>query len=226
MVAGLGERDVRADLGVRIPALGADRERLAVAARGAAVVAELAAGIAEHEQRERAEVGRAVGPREGGLRGDPRIVELADREQRVAAVELGRAQLRRGAEVGEHAPGGREPGQGLARAAALRQHGAEVELGDRRRVDLADVAEPAGGLAVAIAGQPELAALLRDHAPQRQRAPDGRRIVARGRADLQRGERGIRVVELAEVEAASPAASARSPASGAWIRVTTARASA
>src|SRR5262249_50193636 len=45
-VAGLGERDPRADLSVRVAALDADRERFAVAALGAGFVAEPAARIA------------------------------------------------------------------------------------------------------------------------------------------------------------------------------------
>jgi len=67
-------------------------------------------------------------------------------------------------------------------------------------VDLADLGEPARRFAIAIAREPEHAALLRDHASQRQRAAD-RGGLARGRrTDLERRERLIRLVELAEIE--------------------------
>ena len=192
-VAGLGERDVRADLRVRIAALAADRERLAIRARGAA--RRRRAGAAHRRATSSANARRCGAPsgaRERGLGGGRASSAWPDREQRVAAVELGRAQLGRRAELREHAARRGEAGQGLARATALGEHGAEVELGDRGRVHLADLAEAARRVAIAIAREPELSALLRDHAAQRQRAADRRGIVAGRRADLERRERAHR----------------------------------
>ena len=197
---GLGQRDIGADLRVRIAALVGDAERLAIAACRAACIAESQACIAEHEQRERAQVRCALGASERGFRCAARFVELTDGEECIAAVELRGAQLGRRTELREHATRGGEPRQRFTRAPALREHGAEVELGDRRGVELADLVEPARGFAIAIAREAELSSLLRDHAAERECAAHGRGIAVRERTDLERGECAVRVVELAEIE--------------------------
>ena len=133
-----------------------------------------------------------------------RVVGLTDREQRVRARELGRDGLGRRAGRREHARRGGEARERLARAPALGEHGAEVELGGRRGVYLADIVEPARGVAIAIAREGELAPLLRDHPAQRERAPDGRAVARDRAAELERGERAVRVVEVTEVERREP----------------------
>ena len=155
-------------------------------------------------------------PREGAqVRGRRRIAlrsldhlardrGLAQRDQGVPAVDLRRHPVRVGAEAAEHAAGGHGVRQRRAVTPALGQRGAQVQIGGGSGVRLAGGREQVRRVRVAVAGQRELPALLRDHAAQRQRPAQRHRLRVGDRGALGGGEMALRLVELSSVERAQP----------------------